>query len=88
MLKVEIICKQVDIIKFWIQDYFMLFFLFVCLFVCFVFWVFCCCCFVLFCFVLFFVCLFFFLFFLNCHNSIGSVCKINACISESYNSDV
>ena len=27
-------------------------------------------------------------FFLSCHHSISSVCKINACISESYNSDV
>ena len=35
----------------------------------------------------FFLCFFFF-FFLNCHTSIISVCKINACISESYNSDV
>ena len=32
--------------------------------------------------------LFFFIIILNCHTSISSVCKINACISESYNSDV
>ena len=53
MIKVGNLFKQVDIIKFWIHDYFLCFFL---------------------------SC--------NCHTSMSSVCKINDCISESYNNDM